>query len=644
MKISKKVKLELYKALEKEQGAFPSDDKWMDFLDEVWNLRTLPSEDSRYEDAYGDVVQHTVNNYDWEFDYLFLERLKLLESDELFIKFLNTIVYPSFRENSDEIINLVFLINSYIEKEGLVLAIESYDEYEVPIYKTTKQENAPTYNDLVKNEIPFFVQKHLNGYAGKSNSHIKPKHIPSFVLAFNSGWNDYSLKTEYHLFYYYESGIEEIGVVKIGHEDESLLNSLPDNFDILDDSYFSLGQSYEFYKKLKEVMGIKFESVLYALKDVAFFSDIYEKFENNDVFRTSLIRYDEVEQLSRTVKYKLYGFDLDNLYSFKYDFLPKYSTDAVDIEFNFTNNLDFPNRIYAVIGKNGTGKTQFITSLPFSISKKEDDKFSPRTPMFSKVIAVSYSIFDNFEKPKSTSSFNYIYCGLLDDKGELLSDNKQLFRFHRTWKRIEELNRTYEWYEILRNFIDTTILNEFCTISTTGHDSLNCEINKQGFNNLRKKFSSGQTILLYIMTEIIANIRRDSLLLFDEPETHLHPNAISQLMNVIYDLVNRFKSYCIITTHSPLIVQEVLSKSVKVIERHEDLVSVRQIAIESFGANLITLTEEVFGNREIQKQYKKIINRMVSNGKSYDDIIGILEREGFPLSTNISLYIKSQLV
>jgi len=635
MEISKKVKLELYKAIEKEKGAFPSDDKWMDFLNEVWNLRILPSEDSRYADAYGDVVQHTVNNDDWELEYLFIERLKLLESDELFIKFLNSIVHPDFRENSDEIMNLVFLVNSYIEKEGLVLAIESHNEYEVPIYKVIKQENAPTYNDLPENKIPFFVQY---------NSYIQPQHIPSFVLVFNSTWNDYGLYTEYYLSYHHKNGIEEIGAIKIGNEDVSLLNSLPDSFNNLDDSYFSLGQTYEFYKKLKELMGIKFKSILYALKDVAFFPDIYEKVENNDVFKTSLIRYDEVEQLSRIVKYELYGFDLNHLYDFKYNFLPKYSKDAIAIEFNFTNNIEFPNRIYAIIGKNGTGKTQFVTSLPLSISKKEDDKFSPRTPMFSKVIAVSYSIFDNFEKPKSTSSFNYIYCGLLDDRGELLTDRKQLLRFHKTWKRIEELNRTYQWYEILRNFIGTTILNEFCTIKTIGYDSFICEINRQGFNSLRKKFSSGQTILLYIITEIIANIRRDSLLLFDEPETHLHPNAISQLMNVIYDLVNKFKSYCIITTHSPLIVQEVLSKSVKIIERHEDLVSVRQIAIESFGANLTTLTEEVFGNREIQKQYKKIINRMVSDGKSYDDIIGILEREGFPLSTNISLYIKSKLV
>jgi predicted ATPase len=634
MKISKKVKLELYKALEKEQKVFPSDDKWMNFLDEVWNLRTLPSEDGRYTDAYDDIVQHTVNNYDYELEYLFIEKLKLLESDEIFIKFLNTLIHPNFRENSDEIISLVFLINSYIEKENLILAIESYDEYEIPIYKIIKQKNAPTYNDLLENKIQFFVDK---GIGDESN----PTQRVKFRLVFNNAWNDYGFKTEFKLYYYNNDLIEEIGIIKIGNLENSVPDSLPNNFTRLDESYCSLGQSYDFYSKLKDIMGKEFESILYALKDVAFFPEIYDKFENNETFKTSLIRYDEVEQLSRVVKYKLYGFDLNNLYDFKYNFLPKYSTDAVDIEFNFTNNSDFPNRIYSIIGKNGTGKTQFITSLPLSISKKEDNKFTPRTPIFSKVIAVSYSIFDNFEKPKSTSYFNYIYCGLLDDKGELLTDRKQLLRFHKTWKRIEELNRTYEWYEVLNNFIDTTILNEFCTID---NDNRICEINRQEFNKLRKNFSSGQTILLYIMTEIIANIRRDSLLLFDEPETHLHPNAISQLMNVIYELVNKFQSYCIITTHSPLIVQEVLSKSVKVIEKHENLVSVRQIAIESFGANLTTLTEEVFGNREIQKQYKKIINRMISNGKSYDDIVGILEREGFPLSINISLYIKSQLV
>ena len=69
------------------------------------------------------------------------------------------------------------------------------------------------------------------------------------------------------------------------------------------------------------------------------------------------------------------------------------------------------------------------------------------------------------------------------------------------------------------------------------------------------------------MTEIIANIRYDSLIIFDEPETHLHPNAISQLINSIHSLADQFKSYCIIAPHSPIIVQGILSKNIFVINQ-----------------------------------------------------------------------------
>ena len=34
--------------------------------------------------------------------------------------------------------------------------------------------------------------------------------------------------------------------------------------------------------------------------------------------------------------------------------------------------------------------------------------------------------------------------------------------------------------------------------------------------------SSGESSLLFIFCNIVANIRYDSLILFDEPETHLH--------------------------------------------------------------------------------------------------------------------------
>lgn len=648
--ITKKTKLELYKTLIKEKNLIfdQTGEKWMPFLNSIWDLRAMPSEDQRYTNAYDDVVQHTVNNNDWELDELFLERLKLLEDNNIYIKFLESIVHPDFRENEDDIIKFVLLINSYIEDEKLILTIISYDDNSLPIYSIIEKENSLPYSDLLKNTIPFYVIKKPNGFADQVSSHPRPDKAPCFVLVFNERWNDYGFSNDFSLFYYSDSTIaddqvENFGSIKITHGAAGVIDEIPDSFLELDEKFCSLGQTYEFYQTLKASTGKYFESVLYALKDAAFFSDIYEKFEKNKIFNTSLIRYDEPEQLLRSVKYRLYGFDLSNLYSFKYTFLPKYSNESEDIDFNFNNNHEFPNRIFAIIGKNGTGKTQLITSLPIEIAKKESTKFIPRTPMFSKVIAVSYSVFDNFEIPKSTSSFNYVYCGLLNEKRELLSERQQLFRFHSTWKKIEELGRSEQWKGILNNFIEEDILGQFIIEEQTIRGDLDIKVDRLKFNKIKNHLSSGQNILLYIISEIVANIRRDSLLLFDEPETHLHPNAISQLMNVIYEVVHEFESYCIITTHSPLIVQELLSKNVRIIERHENTVSVRQINIESFGQNLTTLTEEVFGNKEIGKQYKKIIDRMVSKGKTYTDIISILETEGFPLSTNIRLYIESKV-
>ena len=58
--------------------------------------------------------------------------------------------------------------------------------------------------------------------------------------------------------------------------------------------------------------------------------------------------------------------------------------------------------------------------------------------------------------------------------------------------------------------------------------------------NKNSKLSSGQSFLMYVITEVIANIKPNSLLLFDEPEMHLHPNAISNLVRMLDNLINKY--------------------------------------------------------------------------------------------------------
>lgn len=640
MKLSKNLKKEILRQVLAQINPFGEQDgqNIMTFLERIWELDIMPSEDSRYSDAYGDIQQHIVNNDDWTYEELFEQRLDLITNDESFKKFIETLLHPDFRMDEDEIIKYYLIINPYLEKENYTLVIVDYVG-SLPLHVIKSKDDVPDHSAGIKvNDIPFYITWQPDGNNTHFSSHAPPPEFPAFILALNDGWNDYSVKTEFYLFYYKsEQDRYKIGSVKIMNEDLEPYEVLESPFINLPETFCSLGQRYDYYQELKALLGKNFESVLWALKDAAFFPEMSDKFEKHDTFKNSLIRFDEPEQLLREAKYRVYDYNLSDLYSFKYSFTPKFSKDSVDIEFSFDNNEDFANRIYALIGKNGTGKTQLMTTLPFDISRKDDTRFMPRTPLFSKVISVSYSAFDSFEIPKKTATFNYLYCGLKDENGERLTDRQQLMRFHVSWKRVKTLERMARWIRILQNFLDEEILQLFIVIDNEGQ----YDVSLDGFTKARKMLSSGQSILLYIITEIVANIRYDSIILYDEPETHLHPNAITELMNTIYELVNTFQSYCIIATHSPLVVRELLSRNVYVIEKEGSVPSVRKLEYETFGENLSVLTDDIFGNRSVPKQYKKIMQDLVKAGKDYENILEIIETDDVPLSLNARLYLKT---
>jgi len=98
----------------------------MTFLERIWELNIMPSEDSRYSDAYGDIQQHIVNNDDWTYEELFEQRLDLITNDESFKNFIETLLHPDFRMDEDEIIKYYLIINPYLEKENYTLVIVEY--------------------------------------------------------------------------------------------------------------------------------------------------------------------------------------------------------------------------------------------------------------------------------------------------------------------------------------------------------------------------------------------------------------------------------------------------------------------------------------------------------------------------------------
>ncbi|MFB3894884.1 MAG: TIR domain-containing protein [bacterium] len=108
------------------------------FLKRVWDLSSMPSTDNRFQDAVGDIWQHMVNNYDWSYDYLLLDRLKLPQCDDkIFLRFVEMCVHPLVANDDKEITTYVEDFNHLLEKDGYRLVIAERVSGR-PIYKAAE--------------------------------------------------------------------------------------------------------------------------------------------------------------------------------------------------------------------------------------------------------------------------------------------------------------------------------------------------------------------------------------------------------------------------------------------------------------------------------------------------------------------------
>ncbi|GHD20910.1 hypothetical protein GCM10007052_31050 [Halioglobus japonicus] len=95
-----------------------------EFLSRVWELDSIPSTDNRFPNATGDIWQHTVNNNDWDMDWVFHDpRFELMTGDdETFLRFLCETVHPVVRSDTTECAALSQLYNQYLRADGYQLS------------------------------------------------------------------------------------------------------------------------------------------------------------------------------------------------------------------------------------------------------------------------------------------------------------------------------------------------------------------------------------------------------------------------------------------------------------------------------------------------------------------------------------------
>lgn len=244
---------------------------------------------------------------------------------------------------------------------------------------------------------------------------------------------------------------------------------------------------------------------------------------------------------------------------------------------------------------------------------------------FSSVVLVSFSAFDPFdpppEQPDPALGTCFYYIGLKAKatdghdlkrrealKAEFLAGLraclKEAYKRNR-WKRAIETLQSDE------NFAGMGFLG---LLSLSGEEFI--ATSEYLFSNL----SSGHSIILLTITKLVERVEEKTLVLLDEPESHLHPPLLSAFIRALSELLLERNGVAIIATHSPVVLQEIPSSCVWKINRSHLVAAAHRPSVETFGENVGILTREVFGLEVTSSGFHTLLAAVVDQGKDFDQI------------------------
>lgn len=604
----------------------------LSLISSLWNVYQKPStgEDSRFKILGDEIDKHYFMNDDWTQDKLYLSVLHILDDEQKLLRFVEGLINIKY---DDAIIkdlqkNLETENYQVVNDEGRLSIKQKTDELDVEVDK-----NIPFIR--CKSNVTFY-------YEFAEEDLVVPKEYECFMLTFNYKWNDYGYCTWFRLYYKKGDKIEVVGQLKIMKQKTlDTSKELPEKFFKLDSDYCSLGCNLKYYSNMYRLFGNKACVYLGELRDAALYSHIQEQFEETNLFLKSLLRTNDAERALREGRYYVYGRDMKQSYSFIYHYEPRYDRDKempVEIDFDFKYDCKPYQRAIGLIGENGVGKSTLLNNIVKSFVGKDKGAFRPLPPIVSKIMVMSYSPFDKFPTASTDFTVEYHYCGLLKNESELYSQEDQIATFKKNLARILERGSAdhlrRKWWRIMRVVINKDIIAGFYNEDN--------KLLEDNIDEFCRNMSSGESIYVYSLTEILANIRYDTLLLFDEPEQHLHPHAITVLMNAIYDVLEQFESYAIIATHSPLIIREMISDNVYTMERIDNILSVAKIGIECFGEDVSVLSDVIFKNMSEEKKYEYFVESVARECHyDYAEIVDRLKGAHNKMGMNMRLLIKS---
>jgi predicted ATPase len=476
-----------------------------------------------------------------------------------------------------------------------------------------------------------------------SDYRAKPTSPTDVAYLLIDNWDDYGYKTAFALHYVDETGEwKDIGWVKIakfGMQTGKIYLEMPEHFEILPQEFFSLGQSQDYYSALNALGEEKRRTILRGLRDLAQDQKLLARVLAEDVTNISLLRSTSLVSVKGQFGRLAQGQSSLSAFTFEYHrpTPPGSANPPPPLTFEVIPDSKPPTNIHVLIGRNGVGKSHCFYTMAMTIlassQSEERGKFVENSSedaneVFASLVFVSFSLFDTGliynilagRDPKARMNFEFIGFDVppeippteIAPRVIELQFADQFADALATCKLNNSLDR---WKRTMKGLESDPLMAEL------GFQELEASEGQEWIFEAKQTFkslSSGHKIICLTMTQLVARVAERTLVLIDEPESHLHPPLLSAYIRALSELLIDQNGVAIIATHSPVVLQEVPAECVWVPDRSGNESSASRPASETFGENVAALTRDVFRLEVVQAGYNKLLQDAVDEFHSYD--------------------------
>ncbi|KKO45446.1 hypothetical protein WG68_10375 [Arsukibacterium ikkense] len=454
-------------------------------------------------------------------------------------------------------------------------------------------------------------------------------------------------------------------------------------------NFFTLQGGMEEYRKFIKEHGVK-ESNKYLLvlndlvasKRIAKRLKFVEEAMKTDVFSLAFMRDSERffsyhnadsildglerESFSRistslSITYKLAGFI--NYHSF---------------DLNFDSDSILPKRIGVLIGPNGLGKSQALYTIASSLVKG-DERFYDRElgrPMISRLLAIATPGETVNTFPPERVNKRIKYRRLILNRGTKAKPSRGFCDLCVQLVRSEEFIGENDRWDLFKDSIQffpnisniVIPLNKSSSVAAShivevkgkfyvplmqlsrGGEQAKLEVLGAIVSNANPMalmdgdilpLSSGQLSFIKFVVQACLFIENGTLVLLDEPETHLHPNFISKFVRILDRLLKLTGSIAIIATHSAYFVREVPRTQVLVFKTGQDSqIAIQNPRLKTFGADIGAISYFVFEDEITNALVDDILEEFTKTTNAKNELLIELENE---LSADIVMYLRRKL-